>query len=61
MILYQMLTGGRFPYQVVGNIRDILNTILTAPPLAAQPTADCLQRYPGPEAEKPACGYSARQ
>ncbi len=32
VILYQMLTGGRFPYTVVGNIRDVLNNILTAEP-----------------------------
>jgi serine/threonine protein kinase len=32
VILYQMLTGGRFPYEVVGNIRDVLNNILTAEP-----------------------------
>jgi serine/threonine protein kinase len=32
VILYQMLTGGRFPYAVVGNIRDVLNNILTAEP-----------------------------
>ena len=32
VILYQMITGGRFPYEVVGNIRDVLNNILTAAP-----------------------------
>jgi serine/threonine protein kinase len=32
VILYQILTNGRFPYEVVGNIRDILNNILTADP-----------------------------
>jgi serine/threonine protein kinase len=32
VILYQMITGGHFPYQVVGNIRDVLNNILTAEP-----------------------------
>jgi serine/threonine protein kinase len=32
VMLYQMLTGGRFPYAVVGNIRDVLNNILTAEP-----------------------------
>jgi hypothetical protein len=32
VILYQMLTGGRFPYTVVGNVRDVLNNILTAAP-----------------------------
>ncbi|MGA3067465.1 MAG: protein kinase [Tepidisphaeraceae bacterium] len=32
VILYQILTGGRFPYVVVGNIRDVLNNILTAAP-----------------------------
>jgi serine/threonine protein kinase len=32
VILYQILTGGQFPYEVVGNIRDVLNNILTAVP-----------------------------
>jgi formylglycine-generating enzyme required for sulfatase activity/serine/threonine protein kinase len=32
VILYQMLTGGRFPYEVVGNIRDVLNNIVSAEP-----------------------------
>ncbi len=31
VILYQMLTG-RFPYQVAGTMRDILNNIITATP-----------------------------
>ncbi|MCB9844957.1 MAG: serine/threonine protein kinase [Phycisphaeraceae bacterium] len=31
VILYQMLTG-RFPYQVVGNMRDVLDNILRAEP-----------------------------
>jgi serine/threonine protein kinase len=31
VILYQMLTG-KFPYDVVGNIRDVLNNILQAAP-----------------------------
>jgi serine/threonine protein kinase/WD40 repeat protein len=38
VILYQMLTGGRFPYEVVGTMRDVLNNILTkqpTPPSAA--------------------------
>ena len=33
VILYQILTAGRFPYEVVGNIRDVLNNILTADPM----------------------------
>jgi len=32
VILYQMVTGGKFPYEVVGNMRDVLNNILTAEP-----------------------------
>lgn len=32
VILYQMLTGGAFPYEVVGNMRDVLNNIVTAEP-----------------------------
>ena len=31
VLLYQMLTG-RFPYTVVGNVRDVLDNILTATP-----------------------------
>ncbi len=56
VILYQMITGGRFPYEVVGNIRDVLNNILTAAPtppskavrafLSKQPRAeDTLPRH----------------
>lgn len=33
VILYQMLTGGRFPYEVVGNIRDVLNNIVSTQPM----------------------------
>ena len=32
VILYQLLTGGQFPYEVAGNMRDVLNNILTAAP-----------------------------
>ncbi len=32
VILYQILTDGKFPYEVVGNIRDVLNNILNAEP-----------------------------
>jgi serine/threonine protein kinase len=32
VILYQMLTGGRFPYEVVGNVRDVLNNIVSSEP-----------------------------
>jgi tetratricopeptide (TPR) repeat protein len=32
VILYQMLTG-RFPYDVVGNMRDVIDNILTAEPV----------------------------
>ena len=32
VILYQMLTGGQFPYVVVGNMRDVLDNILNAEP-----------------------------
>jgi tRNA A-37 threonylcarbamoyl transferase component Bud32 len=32
VILYQMLTGGRFPYEVVGNMRDVLNNIMSVEP-----------------------------
>ena len=36
VVLYQMLTG-RFPYEVVGSMRDVLNRIMTAEP--AKPSA----------------------
>ena len=32
VILYQILTDGKFPYEVVGNMRDVLNNILNAEP-----------------------------
>jgi serine/threonine protein kinase len=32
VILYQIITSGKFPYEVVGNIRDVLNNILSVPP-----------------------------
>ncbi|MFG0306431.1 MAG: protein kinase [Phycisphaerales bacterium JB040] len=32
VVLYQMLTGGRFPYEVVGNMRDVLDNIQRAEP-----------------------------
>lgn len=33
VILYQILTGGSFPYEVVGNLVDVLNNIIHSPPL----------------------------
>ncbi len=33
VILYQMLTGGKFPYDVVGNMRDVLNNIVSREPV----------------------------
>lgn len=32
VMLYQMLTGGRFPYNVIGNMRDVLDNIQRAEP-----------------------------
>lgn len=32
VILYQMVTGGKFPYPVVGSMRDVLDNILNAKP-----------------------------
>jgi len=32
VVLYQMLTGGKFPYEVVGNMRDVLDNIQRAEP-----------------------------
>jgi formylglycine-generating enzyme required for sulfatase activity len=32
VILYQLLTGGQFPYEVAGTMRDVLNNIVTADP-----------------------------
>ncbi|MEQ9616761.1 MAG: serine/threonine-protein kinase [Phycisphaerales bacterium] len=33
VILYQMLTSGRFPYEVIGNMREVLDNILRAQPV----------------------------
>ncbi|RMH24391.1 MAG: serine/threonine protein kinase [Planctomycetota bacterium] len=33
VMLYQMLTGGRFPYPVIGNMRDVLDNIQRAEPV----------------------------
>jgi serine/threonine protein kinase len=32
VILYQMVTGGKFPYTVIGTARQVMNTIVTAEP-----------------------------
>lgn len=32
VILYQLLTGGKFPYEVIGNMRDVMDNILRAEP-----------------------------
>ena len=32
VMLYQMLTGGKFPYSVIGNMRDVLDNIQRAEP-----------------------------
>ena len=32
VILYQLLTGGRFPYRVIGSVREVLDAILYADP-----------------------------
>lgn len=32
VVLFQMLTGGRFPYAVIGNMRDVLDNIMRAEP-----------------------------
>jgi serine/threonine protein kinase len=32
VVLFQMLTGGKFPYTVVGNMRDVLDNILRVEP-----------------------------
>lgn len=32
VILYQLLTGGKFPYEVIGNMRDVMENILRAEP-----------------------------
>ncbi len=32
VVLYQMLTGGKFPYQVVGTMREVLDNIVGAEP-----------------------------
>jgi len=51
VILYQFLTDGKFPYEVVGNMRDVLNNILNAeptPPSKVVPARQSAQeRRPG--------------
>jgi tRNA A-37 threonylcarbamoyl transferase component Bud32 len=40
VILYQILTNGKFPYEVVGNMRDVLNNILTTEPTPPSKAAE---------------------
>jgi tRNA A-37 threonylcarbamoyl transferase component Bud32 len=51
VILYQFLTDGKFPYEVVGNIRNVLNNILNAEPTPPSKIAPARQsaeeRRPG--------------
>jgi serine/threonine protein kinase/WD40 repeat protein len=41
VIMFQMLTGGQFPYVVVGSIRDVMDNILFAAP---KPPSDACRR-----------------
>ncbi|MEW6249419.1 MAG: serine/threonine-protein kinase [Planctomycetota bacterium] len=50
VILYQMLTG-RFPYEVIGPMRDVLNNILTAEPV--RPSAIGWHDLPGRRRGRP--------
>ncbi|MDX2148316.1 MAG: serine/threonine-protein kinase [Planctomycetota bacterium] len=47
VIMFQMLTGGKFPYEVVGNMRDVLNNIVRVEP--ARPSS--LRRQVNDEVE----------
>jgi len=49
VILYQMLTEGHFPYEVVGTMRDVLNNILTAIPT---PPSQALEERAAQEVRK---------
>jgi serine/threonine protein kinase len=42
IILYQILTGGQFPYKVIGGIHDILNNIIHATPT---PPSDAIKAH----------------
>ena len=42
VILYQILTGGEFPYKVVGNVIEVLGNIVNEPP--TPPSANCRER-----------------
>ncbi len=59
VILYQILTDGKFPYEVVGNMRDVLNNILNAEPTppskvaALLPAGDGRPGKMGPPAVNP--------
>jgi serine/threonine protein kinase len=60
VILYQMITGGHFPYEVVGNIRDVLNNILTAAPTPPSKAArQFLSKQPRAPQALPRHGASA--
>jgi serine/threonine protein kinase len=52
VILYQILTGGRFPYEVVGNIRDVLNNVVTAAPAPPSKVVAAFQGKHAPKARK---------
>jgi len=53
VILYQIVTGGRFPYEVVGNIRDVLNNVLTAEPTPPSKVAAVFLARQSPEQRRP--------
>ena len=48
VILYQMITGGRFPYEVIGNFRDVLDNILNARPKPPSSVNDAPPNAPKP-------------
>ena len=48
VILYQLLTGGHFPYKVVGTMREVLDNIMRADPV---PPSKVLA--PNPDARRP--------
>jgi formylglycine-generating enzyme required for sulfatase activity/serine/threonine protein kinase len=56
VILYQILTGGRYPYDVAGNVREVLDNILQAKPVPPSKVlaANTRARGPAPARRLPA-------
>lgn len=53
VILYQMVTGGKFPYPVVGSMRDVLDNILNAKPTPPSELSNKNTAHPSETAASP--------